>query len=309
MANLKMQTVLCLCLARLSTARTNSDEMSLEATVAALMCILLSAGFCCYGLMRYVQHCAGRHSRNCLRREHPLITMKVPPPRCDNCWKHSESFALFYHCEQCDVFLCKRCVPALSRQAARARTAGKHHANPVLLGSETAPGKEHDKKGGTKLAEQRSAADHDDFAQVRSSFALEFKIDFAHALSEIQGGKDINSKDESGRTVLHHATEEGDAEVVRTLLSWRANVDEENAKGDAPLHTAAANNQVAVAGLLLEAGAERNKRNSIGYTPVAIAEEWGVSSTLQFLQSKGCQSHFTAECLRSSSVTPAVEHL
>ena len=59
--------------------------------------------------------------------------------------------------------------------------------------------------------------------------------------------------------------------MVVLLLKHGAIVDARNAKGETPLHCAAANGAPRIASLLLDAGADPNTRTPAGQTPYALA--------------------------------------
>ncbi len=74
----------------------------------------------------------------------------------------------------------------------------------------------------------------------------------------------------SGVTPLHLAVLADQGEIVRFLIGKRADLDARarDEHGGAPLHWAAALGRVAIAGQLIDAGAEINARDSHGFTPL-----------------------------------------
>jgi ankyrin repeat protein len=68
---------------------------------------------------------------------------------------------------------------------------------------------------------------------------------------------------------IHDAARKGDAKKVKALLQADAKiVNDRDSNGDTPLHVAALHNQLAIAQVLLEAGADVNAKNSYGaFTP------------------------------------------
>ncbi len=77
--------------------------------------------------------------------------------------------------------------------------------------------------------------------------------------------------DEYGRTPLHHACSEGDVSLVGRLLHDGANPNALDDRGLSPLHFAAQNHSVAIARALLKHGAEVDSVNVDGNTPLFIA--------------------------------------
>ncbi|KAL8370607.1 hypothetical protein RB595_000805 [Gaeumannomyces hyphopodioides] len=82
---------------------------------------------------------------------------------------------------------------------------------------------------------------------------------------------DVESKDERGRTPLSYAAANGHEAVVKLLLATgRVNVDLKDERGQTPLSRAAANGHEAVARLLVQAGADKDAKNSYGRTPLLL---------------------------------------
>ena len=57
-------------------------------------------------------------------------------------------------------------------------------------------------------------------------------------VSLLEGGEDVNAKNEQGNTALHYAVAMDNAELTKTLLSYGADLNAENAKGWTPLKIA-----------------------------------------------------------------------
>lgn len=72
-------------------------------------------------------------------------------------------------------------------------------------------------------------------------------------------------------TPLNAAIKEQDIEEVRRLIDAGADINEVNAKGNAPLHFAAAYGTEGIVNLLLERGADWTIKNKYGSTPLAVA--------------------------------------
>ena len=88
----------------------------------------------------------------------------------------------------------------------------------------------------------------------------------------IAEGEIVDSLDRDGRTPLFHAVGDGKIEIVSELIASGANV---NAKGkiklETPLHFAAQEYRLAIAGRLLRHGAEVDAQDAYGNTPLSTA--------------------------------------
>ena len=91
----------------------------------------------------------------------------------------------------------------------------------------------------------------------------------------------MNEADKGGGTPLHKASFYGHLEVVQTLLGAGAEVDKIDNLGDTPLHLVCknANNSekyLEVVKILVSAGVNVNIRNFNNYTPVYyVSKKWG----------------------------------
>ncbi|KAJ5390819.1 ankyrin repeats (3 copies) domain-containing protein [Penicillium cataractarum] len=118
--------------------------------------------------------------------------------------------------------------------------------------------------------------------------------------------KDIDAKDESGRTALSYAAENGHESVVMqllgagkvgirgwakailwTLLKQGVNVDAEDVYGRTPLLFAAKNGHEAIVSLLLEKRANVNAPDGGGGTPISWAAQNGHKAIVQLLLGRG----------------------
>jgi len=96
---------------------------------------------------------------------------------------------------------------------------------------------------------------------------------------------DVNDADpESGQTALILAADRGCFEIVNTLLSAGANVDKEDGDGITPLQAAVVNEHIEVIKILLEAGADPHKEDLDGDSAYILAQESGSDKMLEMFR-------------------------
>ena len=88
--------------------------------------------------------------------------------------------------------------------------------------------------------------------------------------SLIEGGADLNVRNENGATPLHFAADRGHKDVAELLISKGADVNAETKRGFTPLHGAARSGNKDLVELLISKGANVNASN-FRYTPMAWA--------------------------------------
>lgn len=90
------------------------------------------------------------------------------------------------------------------------------------------------------------------------------------------GADSLSTSGPNRYTALHIAVEKGIVAVAETLAGFSpVTLDATDAEGNTPLHTAAAQCQMNLVLLLLEAGASVNKTNAIGLTPYFLVPATG----------------------------------
>ncbi len=112
--------------------------------------------------------------------------------------------------------------------------------------------------------------------------------------SLISEGANINEKDEEGRTLLHTAAYFGRRNATKFLLEKGADVDAKDESGQTPLHLAVDYSSVPhVPKLLLDREAEVNARDKVNNTPLHLAVNgWNEDeSLLELLFHKGADIH------------------
>ena len=87
----------------------------------------------------------------------------------------------------------------------------------------------------------------------------------------VEAGTDLNARDESGYTVLHHATVLTDTSVITLLLDAGADPSARSHDNHTPLHFALRHRNNAVAAVLVRAGADVNTAENDGITPLHLA--------------------------------------
>jgi len=105
----------------------------------------------------------------------------------------------------------------------------------------------------------------------------------------VQPGKKMKYPDEYGRSALHYAALDGDAENALSLIRSGTDINLADKNGWTPLHFAAQAQSVAVARVLVENGAMVDPHDSHGNTPLfrAVFESRGRGEMIQFLLGKG----------------------
>ncbi|KAK7177745.1 ankyrin repeat protein [Paraphaeosphaeria sporulosa] len=123
----------------------------------------------------------------------------------------------------------------------------------------------------------------------------------------LNGGADVNAKDDDGRTALHRAVSQGHMMIVFDLLNYKADFNAKDNNGWTALHQAASQGQVFVVGLLLNnaarvnarfevglalhGGADANAKDNDGWTPLHRAADQGHDEVIQRLLDGGAEAN------------------
>ncbi len=99
--------------------------------------------------------------------------------------------------------------------------------------------------------------------------------------------RDIDAKDEYGRTPLHNAAIQGRKDLAEELIAKGADIKSRDNGGYTPLHGAAGFGQKDVAEILIARGADINAKSSDGDTPLYTAAAWGQNEVVALLIAKG----------------------
>lgn len=103
-------------------------------------------------------------------------------------------------------------------------------------------------------------------------------------------GADANVADTYGWTPLMRAAYENRAGAVRAFLrTGKVELDARDETGSTALHHAAAQGHVEIARLLLESGASIDARNAEGLTPLEMARRMEKGASVLFLESRGAR--------------------
>jgi uncharacterized protein len=114
-------------------------------------------------------------------------------------------------------------------------------------------------------------------------------MDQASIRSLLKRTVDVNAPQVDGMTALHWATYQDDIEVAKLLVDAGANVRAENRYGVTPLSLACQNGNTALVELLLEAGANPNTTLRGGETVLMTAARTGRIGSVKALLSRGAK--------------------
>lgn len=105
----------------------------------------------------------------------------------------------------------------------------------------------------------------------------------------LQAGGNVDERDADGRTALHHACIQNDEQLVDLLLTFKAQCAVADNNGMTPLHFAARNYDVSIAQKLLRSGVAVDVPDAHGNTPLsdAVFESKGRGEMIRLLLESG----------------------
>lgn len=99
----------------------------------------------------------------------------------------------------------------------------------------------------------------------------------------INGGADINIKDNDGETPLYYAIMNGYTDIAALLIDYGTDVSEKGNNGLTPLHEAAAWGNAVIVKMLINKGAIINSQDNFGRTPLKHAVIKGHTNVVKIL--------------------------
>eukprot|EP00349_Pseudokeronopsis_sp_Brazil_P004761 CAMPEP_0202970320 /NCGR_PEP_ID=MMETSP1396-20130829/16282_1 /ASSEMBLY_ACC=CAM_ASM_000872 /TAXON_ID= /ORGANISM="Pseudokeronopsis sp., Strain Brazil" /LENGTH=253 /DNA_ID=CAMNT_0049698735 /DNA_START=59 /DNA_END=820 /DNA_ORIENTATION=- len=144
----------------------------------------------------------------------------------------------------------------------------------------------------------------DSLSAANQNTALNYAASCALVGSEminilVEYGADPNHANAYGNTPLHESCLLGNLEVTRALIGHGASVRAQNHHGSTPLHSLSycknsdTECSVAIAEMLVAAGAAVDSIDSTGQTPFLVAASMGNEQLVRWLLNQGANSHAT----------------
>merc|ERR1712190_504564 len=103
------------------------------------------------------------------------------------------------------------------------------------------------------------------------------------------GDFDIDDKDAKGVSCLGYAIGANRTEVVKLLMSKKADPAKVDSSGGTGIHYAAAYGRTELLSYLITSKGDVNKANTQGQTPLALATKNKMTATVDILKSKGAK--------------------
>ena len=124
-------------------------------------------------------------------------------------------------------------------------------------------------------------------ALVDKLFAAVKKGNVAEVKRLLEGGLDVNARDEFAETPLHWAARIGDVRMAELLIKYGGDINARNNAENTPLHVAVAYGHLDMAEFLINHGGDINAKNEEGWTPLHVAVFNGHLSLVKLLLEKG----------------------
>lgn len=103
----------------------------------------------------------------------------------------------------------------------------------------------------------------------------------------LENGANVNAQDDTGYTSTHYLAIESSVEMLRLLMSYKADLSLKNNQGEIPLFDAARGGNFEVMRLLLDHGLDIDSTGSDGSTPFHLACRHNVLKTMKFIAENG----------------------
>ena len=125
-----------------------------------------------------------------------------------------------------------------------------------------------------------------------------FALDFARTgktqdlKAMLQAGMPVNLCDHKGNSLIMLASYNGNFETTVMLVDFGAEVDKKNDRGQTPLAGVCFKGYIEIVKVLVKAGANIYENNGMGTTPIMFASMFGNSEIVKFLdeQNSGFKS-------------------
>jgi hypothetical protein len=108
-----------------------------------------------------------------------------------------------------------------------------------------------------------------------------------HEIQKLVTRKNVNDKDENGKTLLHYASENGQIDIIKVLINVGAVIDAQDGGGRTSLFLASNADKKETVNVLLNKGADPNIKDSNGDTAMHVAAGNGDLDILKLLIEKG----------------------
>ncbi|XP_056643272.1 putative ankyrin repeat protein RF_0381 [Diorhabda sublineata] len=131
------------------------------------------------------------------------------------------------------------------------------------------------------------------------------RLDFLNYFQELE--VDLNLTDKFNNTALHRAISSREVEAALFLIEQGANINKLNSDGNSPLNLSLKFGFTIITNSLIERGARLNDKNVFGWTPLHFAVALGDIEILKTLCEAGANYTFIGKCNRYSALHLAAD--
>jgi len=121
-------------------------------------------------------------------------------------------------------------------------------------------------------------------------------------------GMPVNLSDHKGNTLLMLASYNGSTKTTQMLVDFGAQVDKKNDRGQTPLAGVCFKGYVDIVKILVKAGTNINENNGMGMTPIMFASMFGNTEIVEYF-SNGESDFKTKAYLGISKITSTFKKL